>query len=294
MSINHKELAKALRTIAETPKKVEEAKAKCDAILADVAEKERSGNWSPNSLKTRREEAYAERDRVCHALIHAMRPALDVIKANNDYANEPLDVNNPKLQNAINMLQYMDKTSYADTASLLESFRGDPASLRFLKKALEKSGMKWAADNIAAPMMKNVSDNAIREMEEVLAFHDYAEAAHNRLDFPIDRARWTRGEFQDQLDRMGYDDGNAGDAYSFAIKMIADNYNDAKMHPKYNSDANPEEARAEQERFKKMGDIIGRAMNTIRFPELNHTDTAVVFNDLMRNVDAFNRAEAGA
>ena len=293
MSINHKELAKALRTIAETPKKVEEAKAKCNAILADVAEKERSGNWSPNSLKTRREEAYAERDRVCHALIHGMRPALDVIKANNDFANEPLDVNNPKLQNAINMLQYMDKTSYADVASLLEAFRGDPASLRFLKKALEKSGMKWAADNIAAPMMKNVSENAIREMEEVLAFHDYAES-QGRLDFPLERARWTKDEFGRELERMGYDDGNAGDAYTFAIQMIADNLNDAKMHPKYNPDTDPAEARAEQERFKTMGDDIGRAMNTIRFPELNNTDTATVFNDLMRKVDTFNRVEAGA
>ena len=289
--INHKELAKALRTIAETPKKVAEAQAKCNAVLADVAEKEKTGNWSPNSLKTRREEAYAERDRVCHALIHGMRPALDVIKANNDYANEPVNFNNPKLQNAINMLQYMDKTSYADIASLLESFRGDPASIRFLKKALEKSGMKWAADNLAEPMLKSVDPYAIEQMEEVLAYHDYAEA-QGRLDFPISKC-YKHSAFEDQINRMGYEDSNAGDAYSFAIKMIADKYEDAKANPKYNRETNPDEAKEERERLEKMGNDIGRAMNLIRFPELNDTDTATVFTDLMRKVDEFNRAAGG-
>ena len=222
MSINHKELARSLSVIAENPKKIKEAEEKCKAALADIRSKEASGNWSPNAIKRMKEEAIAERDRVCHALAHAMRPALETIKQNNSPSQEPLDINSPKIQNAVNVLSLMGKNlTFADQASILESFRGDPAALRFLQSAFQKNGLKFAAQQ-AGEMMRGVSQQAISQVEEVLNFHDYAES-QGRYDFPADRMVWTHGEFQRQIDRMGYEPSNA-DPFLAAIDDVANAY----------------------------------------------------------------------
>ena len=155
--IDHKDLAKALRVLAESPKKIAEAETKCKAALAEIKERERSGNWSPNAIKRDRDAAYAERDRVCHTLAHSMRSALETVKANNGLAEQPLDINNPKIQNAVRVMSLLGKNmTYADQASILETFRGDPASLRFVKSAFENCGLPYAAKQ-AADMMKPIS-----------------------------------------------------------------------------------------------------------------------------------------
>ena len=215
MSINHKELSKALSVLASAPGKIAEAQEKCRQQIAAVDAKDKN-LWAPATLERERAAAREERDRVCHALARSMRPALETVKANNSLADEPLDINDPKIQNAINVISLMGKNlTYTDQISMLESFRGNPAALRFIQSAFKKNGMSYAAEQ-AGEMMKPVSSRAIEEMSEVLAFHDYAEI-QGRLDFPIERARWTKGEFQRQYDRLGYNPDTKADPYSYAL-----------------------------------------------------------------------------
>lgn len=221
MSINHDALKKSLNIVARNPEKVIEAQKKYKDRLAEIKAKEANGNWSPNAIKRMREEAVAERNRVCDTLVNAMRPALETIKENNDFANEPFDIENPKLQNAVNMLQYIDKTSYADLVSVVEKFRGDPGSLRFLKKAFEKTGMNWAAKNLVEPMMKNVDHYAIEQMEEVIAYYNFARSG-NGFDFPMAKC-WKHGEFERAISRLGYD-ADFRDPYSAALYDAADSF----------------------------------------------------------------------
>jgi len=222
MSIDHKALSRALNTLAKNPKQIKEAEERCKNVLAEIKSKEASGNWSPNSLKKMREDAIAERNRVCHALAHSMRDALQVVKDNNSFSTESLDINSPKIQNAVNVLSLMGKNlTYADQASMLESFRGDPAALRFLQSAFEKNGLKFAAKQ-AKEMYKGISDYAIQQMDEVLAFHDYYEKI-GQFSFPIERATWTKGEFQEALTRMGYETTTA-DPFIAAIDDVANSY----------------------------------------------------------------------
>ena len=222
MSIDHKALSRALNTLAKNPKQIKEAEERCKNVLAEIRAKEASGNWSPNAIKRMKDEAIAERNRVCHALAHNMKDALSVVKANNSFATESLDINSPKIQNAINVLSLMGRNlTYADQASMLESFRGDPAALRFLQSAFEKNGLKFAAKQ-AKEMYKGISDYAIQQMDEVLAFHDYYEKI-GQFSFPIERATWTKGEFQEALTRMGYETTTA-DPFLAAIDDVANSY----------------------------------------------------------------------
>lgn len=222
MSINHKELARSLNVIAQNPKKIKEAEEKCKAALAEIKMKERSGNWSPNAIKRMRDEAIAERNRVCHGLAHAMRPALETIKQNNSPSQEPLDISDPKLQSAINVLSLVgNKMTFADQASLLESFRGSPAALRFLQSAFQKNGMKFAAQQ-AGEMMRSVPQQAINEMEAVLNSHDYSELK-GEYSFPIEKAHWTKSEFDRMRERMGYETSN-NDPFLAAIDDVANAY----------------------------------------------------------------------
>lgn len=229
MAIDHKNLARSLSVLAENPKKIKEAEEKCKAALAEIRSKEMSGNWSPNALKRMRDEAIAERNRVCHGLAHSMRSALETVKQNNSPAEEPLDINSPKIQNAVNVLSLMGKNlTFADQASLLETFRGDPAALRFLQSAFAKNGLRFAAQQ-AGEMMRSISQQAINQVEEVLNFHDYAES-QGRYDFPAERMMWTHGEFQRQIDRMGYEPSNA-DPFLTAIDDVADSYANETADP---------------------------------------------------------------
>ena len=216
MAINHSELAKALSVLSSAPGKIAEAQQRCKDTLAEINWKEASGNWSPNTLKAERERAIADRDRICHALARSMRPALETVKANNSLADEPLDINDPKVQNAINVISLMGKNlTYADQISMLEGFRGNPAALRFIQSAFRKNGLTYAADQ-AGEMMKPVSQRAIEQMSEVLNFHDYYETK-GQLSFPIERATWTKSEFGQAFDRMGYNPDTKTDPYSYAL-----------------------------------------------------------------------------
>ena len=284
MSINHAELKKALRILSETPGKIAEEEQKCRDALAEIRQREATGNWSPNTIKAEKERVTNDRDRVCHALAHSMRSALNVVKANNNLADEPLNISDPKLQNAVSVLSLAGKNlSYADQISLLETFRGDPANLRFIKSAFEKNGLTYAAKQ-ADSMMKSIPTQALTEMETVLDFHDYAEA-QGRYDFPIEKAYWSKGEYQRQYERMGYA-GADTDPYSYALDLAMEQVREREMFPKYNGDTDPEGAAREHAEISAQKYKIAMAQRDIAKARSTGQDAATVFNNAIRSMES--------
>ena len=216
MPINHKELSKALSVLASAPGKIAEAQEKCRQQIDAVNAKDKS-LWAPATLEKERAAAREERDRVCHGLAHGMRSALEIVKANNNLAAEPLDIHDPRIQNAVNVISLVGRNlTYADQISMLEGFRGNPAALRFVQSAFQKVGLNYGAEK-AKEMMKPVSDKAISEMSEVLSFHDYYERK-GTFSFPIERARWSKDEFARQYDRLGYNPDTKADPFAYALE----------------------------------------------------------------------------
>ncbi len=205
MSIDKKELARSLKLLATTPAAIEREREACRAKLAEIDAEERKGIWGKTTLDNRRKQAREARNRTCNALVKQMRQALDFVAANNNYAtSETVDFESPKLQAALRTIEFMGHDlDPTDQVAMLDKFRGDIGSLRVLEKAFAKNGLYFK--NAAREMQKPLSEAAIREMNEVISFAEYA-AAQNRFDFPIERATWTKGDFQKQLDRLGLDD----------------------------------------------------------------------------------------
>lgn len=281
--INHKELAKALSVLASTPNKIAEEKAKYERRLAEIKAKEATGNWSPNTIKAEKEKALADRDRVCHTLAHAMRPALETVKANNNLADEPLDINDPKIQNAINVISVVGKNlTYTDQISMLESFRGNPAALRFVQSAFKKNGMTYAAQQ-AGEMMKTISNQAISDMETVLNFHDYAES-QGRLDFPIERATWTKGEFGRQFDRMGYNPDTKEDPFTYALDEAMNGIREREFEPM--NDTDPEQAAKDKALIAAQKLKLAVAQRDVAKAKESGGDVAEAFNKAMKTFEA--------
>ena len=214
---------RALRVLAQNPKEIKKAEETYKARIAEIRAKEASGNWSPNTIKKEKAEAKATRDRTCHTLADAMLPALKTVKdSNKSFSSTPLDFNSQKVQNALNVLSAVGRSlTPADQASLLEAFRGDHASLRFLQSAFKKNGLDYAARQ-AGEMMRAIPDQAIEECEEVLGFHSYAEK-QGRYEFPAERMVWTHGEFQRMLDRIGAEP-DTSDPYLRALDDVVSSY----------------------------------------------------------------------
>jgi hypothetical protein len=288
MSINHKELSKALSVLASAPGKIAEAQEKCRQQIAAVDAKDKN-LWAPATLERERAAAREERDRVCHALARSMRPALETVKANNSLADEPLDINDPKIQNAVNVISLMGKNlTYTDQISMLESFRGNPAALRFIQSAFKKNGMSYAAEQ-AGEMMRPISSRAIEEMSEVLAFHDYAEI-QGRLDFPIERARWTKGEFQRQYDRMGYNPDTKADPYSYALDEAMNGLKEREFDVL--SEADPEQAAKAKAWIAAQKLKIAVAQRDVTKAKESGGDIAEAFNRAMKAVESAEGVEA--
>lgn len=282
MAIDHKKLSAALSVLATAPGKIAEAQQRCKDTLAEINRKEASGNWSPNTLKAERERAIADRDRICHALARSMRPALETVKANNSLADEPLDINDPKVQNAINVISLMGKNlTYADQISMLEGFRGNPAALRFIQSAFRKSGLTYAADQ-AREMMKPVSQKALQEMNEVLNFHDYAEA-NGRLDFPIERAFWTKSEFGQQFDRLGYNPDTKADPFSYALDEAMSGLNEREFEVAAEED--PEQAAKARAWIAAQKYKVANAKREIARAKETGADPAEAFNKAMTTAE---------
>lgn len=220
MAFDRKEMARNLKLLATTPKEIERQQEVYRAKLAEINAEEKKGIWGKVTLDNRRKEAREERDRTCHALAKRMRPALEYVAANNAYGDtETVDFTSRKLQDALRTIEFMGKDlSYADQAAMLNSFRGDVGALRVLEKAYKKNGLYM--HNAAHEMQKTISKQAIDEMAYVISAHDFYEA-QGRFEWPIEKAYWTRGEFQKQLDRLGLEDTTT-DPYAAVLEAATD------------------------------------------------------------------------
>lgn len=279
--MNHAEMKKALKILSENPVKIEEAKDRYKTRMAEIKAEEAKGIWAPNTIKEWRSKALADRDRVCHTLAHAMRPALDYVKEHNDFTAEAISLDNSKLQNALSMIGLMGKRmTYTDQAGLISQFAGDPASLRVLEAAFSKNGQEWAAKN-AREMQKPISQNAIAEMEQVLAFHDYYEE-RGELSFPLERAFWSKSEFGKLADRFGYDLAGVPDPYILALDTTLDGLEEQRMHI---DEADPEQAAKTRAYIDAQRYKVAKAKREIEEAKAKGTDPGEAFNTAMRSVE---------
>lgn len=293
MAIDNKKLAESLKILAQNPGKIKAQQNLYKDRLAEIRRKEETGNYARNTLEREKAEALASRDRVCHTLAHSMREALNYVAQNNDYSVHAIDLDNKKLQTALSMVNLMGSNmSFSDQLGVINQFKGDPASLRVLEAAFQKLGQSWAAKT-AAEMQKPVSNKAIEEMSEVLAFHEYGEA-QNRLDFPIERAFWTQGEFQKTADRLGLNLDDVADPFTLALDMTLDRLAEEEMTM---TEADPAQAAAARARIAAQKYKIALAKSDIAKAAETGEDPAAIFNKGMiaaENAAAAQSAAQGA
>ena len=271
--IDHTSLKKALKTLDSAPREVERAKEKYQKTLEDIRAEEAKGIWSPNNIRDRREKAKAERDRVIKGLTDSMKTALEVVKANNDYENTELNLDNPKLALAFNIINSTGKNlSYRQQVNLLNQFRGDPASLHVIEDAFKKHGLYFAS--LAHEMSKPISNEAIHDMEMVFAYADY-DAGKGIIDLPMDKARWTKNQFAEQAQRLGYDISNESDPYEYAL---------AEMKRKLENDYFFSESKEEKVIASAQSMAVDAAMSEITEAKKSGSDEADIFNKAIARI----------
>lgn len=281
-AFDRKKLTEAYKVVAQNPGRIKAQDQLYRDRLAEIRAKEATGNWSPNTIKREREEAKAEHDRVAHALANAMRPALEYIRQNNDYTSLPIDLDNNKLQRALNMVGLMGgKLSFSDQAGLISQFRGDPASLRVLQAAFEKNGQDWAAKT-AKEMQQPISNQALEELSTVLSFHEYYQAK-GEFSFPDEKMTWTHPAFEKQAQKLGLDFDEAPDPYSLALDLTLSSLQEEEYATAQEADpvkAAQERARIAAERYK-----LANAKNEISKAIANGEDPARIFNKAMATAE---------
>ena len=219
MSIDHRSLRQALRTLDEAPKKITQAKRQYSADLEEIRKLEKTGNYSPNYIAKAKADAKEKRDRAVKTLAESMKPALNVVRANNDYSTAELDLNNPKLQTALNIINGQGKNlAHNLQVQILNQFRGDPSSLAVLEGAMKANGLYF--HSLAHEMQKSISSEAIDNMNAALNYFDYY-ASKGIYDFDEKKIYWTQNAFAEQAQRLGYDlEDGTQDAYTFALAEL--------------------------------------------------------------------------
>lgn len=226
--IDHKALKAALKTLDSAPRAIEAAKTKYRAEMNDIRAKESSGNYGPNNIRQMQEAAKRERDRAIKSLAESMKPALQTVRANNDYSGEQLSLDDPKFSNALTVIGMLGKSMPLSTqASILGQFRGNPAALSVLEQAYKKNGLYLAST--AHEMQRPINSQALDEMEIALAYYDHS-AAQGFPDFDYGKIRWTHQAFAEQAERLGYDTTDES-PYAYALaeesrRLELDSYSD--------------------------------------------------------------------
>ena len=281
-SIDRKKMAESLKILAENPGKIKAQEKLYQERLAEIRAKEATGNWSPNTIARERAEAKEARDRVGHALAKAMRPALEYVRANNDYTTISIDLENNKLSRALDTVNLLGKNMvYSDQVGILNQFRGDPASLRVLEATFRKNGNRWAAD-VAKEMQKPIDSLALDQMGEVLAFHDYAEL-QGRFNFPAERMMWTHGNFKKQADRLGLDLDGVADPYTLMLEMTLDSLKEAELANM--AEADPKQAKQAQSYVDAARYKINLAKQELSSAAKTGKDPAQIVNRALATVE---------
>lgn len=204
----------ALKTLDEAPKRIKAARDVYSQTKAELNSAQNKRIYSELFRENAEKDARAERDAVIRKQVDSIRNALDTVRAERDFSGASLDISDPKLQNALNVCNSMKKLSPATQMSIIESFRGDVASLRFIADLFESRGMYYAdyARSLTAP----IPQAAIDDMQYCCDRFDYCGVWDNDSDGKI---YWTRGEFGKALERYGYAD-NDSDPYEDALSLI--------------------------------------------------------------------------
>lgn len=290
-SFDRKKMAECLKILAENPGRIKAQDKLYSERLAEIKAREASGNWSPNTIKREREEAKAEHDRVAHALANAMRPALEYVRQNNDFTALPIDLDNSKLQRAVNMIGLMGKNlSFSDQAGLIDQFRGDPASLRVLEAAFSKNGQEWAAKT-AKEMQKPISNQALDELSVVLAFHEYHERK-GEFSFPAEKMVWTHPAFAQHAQKLGLDLDEVADPYSLALDLTLARLQEEEFATAENPD--PAHAAQERARIAAQKYKLSNAKQEIRKATETGADPAAIFNKALTTAERSSPVEQDA
>lgn len=291
MAYDKKEMARNLKLLATTPKEIERQQQIYREKLAEIKAEEQKGIWGKATLDKRRQDALRERNTTCNALANRMRPALEYVRDNNNYSqSETINFSDPKLKDALRTIDYMGKDlSPADQTAMISSFAGDVGALRVLEKAFAKNGLYMK--DAAREMQKPIPEQALREMGEVLAFQQYAESKGS-FDFPIERAMWTRGAFQKQLDRLNLVD-NDTDPYSAVLDAVSDKLR-ADMDSVDYSGMNEELAAVDK--AKRQAELwkIKSAQQEMKKAQERGENPATVLNRELAKIKAADAAAQGA
>ena len=278
--INRKRLAEALKILSENPTKIEQAQARYKNRLAELKAEEAKGIWSSNALREKRERALADRNKTCNLLVDSMKSALSIVKENNDFTAEAIDLNNQKLQNALSMIDRMgSKLTYNDQVNIISQFRGDFSSLRVLEAAFSKAGIKFATET-AHNMQKTISSEAVEQMDEVLSFYSYYQT-QGQYNFPLEKA-WKRSEFLKAAERYGLDLDNVPDPYVLALDMQIDSLSEQEMTISSEDAVQAAKARAE---IKAKQYKLAFGKEELQKAKANGEDAAIVFDKIMRGME---------
>ncbi len=230
MSIDHKALKQALRTLDEAPKKIAQAKTQYSADLEEIRKLERSGNYSPNYINNAKAKAKEKRDTNIKVLAESLKPALCTVKANNDYSTAELDLDDPKLQAALSIINTQGKNlAHNLQVQILNQFRGNPSALAVLEGSMKAKGLYFST--LAREMQKSISSEAIENMERAIGYYDYYANHKGIIDFDDKKIYWTRNAFKEQAQRLGYDEDGTEDAYIYALTELQRQAEEERFSP---------------------------------------------------------------
>lgn len=202
----------AIKTLDQGPAKIKAAKSeysKADAYMQDASTRR---TWSEKGREDFYAAAREKRDNVIRNETRKMATALATVRAYNNYPGEKIDLNSTKLQNALSIVNMMGKSlPPAQQLSILEDFRGQPATLEFLSQAYDKNDLYFAkyAKEMAAPIPSNVLD----QWEQAIAYADYTG------EWDENRIYWERREFEKAANRLGFEP-NGDDPFVEALRSM--------------------------------------------------------------------------
>lgn len=231
MSINHAALKQALRTLDESPKRITQAKQQYSTDLEEIRKLERTGNYSPNYIAKAKADAKEKRDRTIKTLVESLKPALATVKANNDYSTAELNLDDPKLQAALSIINTQGKNlAHNLQVTILSQFRGNPSALAVLEGAMKSHGLYFSG--LAREMQKPISSEALENMTTALAFYDYGVMSKGIYDFDEKKIYWTQNAFKEQAQRLGYDlENGTEDAYVYALTELQRQAEEERFSP---------------------------------------------------------------
>lgn len=275
---NHKDYARALRTLDSAPKEIEKAKDEYRATLAEIKKREDSRQWSPASIDNMKAEAKAKRDRTIKGLADSMIPAYNYVNDNNNYSGADFDLGDPKLQAAITLVNSLGRKVPFDTqTSLLNQFRGNLGALNVLEALFREKGLYMA--DMAHDLQRPISQEALENMAYSLNSYLYKYESKGIVDIDFERCFWTKNAFSDQAQRLGIDANDNDNVFICAIDVMKKGIEeDLFNHNISETDA----AKAQKLQWQ-----LDLAKEEINRAKANGEELIAAFNSAMKRVEEF-------